>query len=125
MSILIGRDTRLVVQGITGREGAFHAGAAQASAMRPIGLPPRTLRPRLTGRSDLRPIVLRMISMNSLAAFTAEVSRAQGPSQARGLSPMGAAGQVPPAPDATRRLDALPPPPASPLPRGSLLDLKV
>jgi succinyl-CoA synthetase alpha subunit len=30
VSILIGRDTRLVVQGITGREGAFHAGAAQA-----------------------------------------------------------------------------------------------
>jgi succinyl-CoA synthetase alpha subunit len=30
MSILIGRDTRLLVQGITGREGAFHAGAAQA-----------------------------------------------------------------------------------------------
>jgi succinyl-CoA synthetase alpha subunit len=30
MSILVGRDTRLVVQGITGREGAFHAGAAQA-----------------------------------------------------------------------------------------------
>ena len=26
MSILIGRDTRLVVQGITGREGEFHAG---------------------------------------------------------------------------------------------------
>ncbi|MGI9540088.1 MAG: succinate--CoA ligase subunit alpha [Miltoncostaeaceae bacterium] len=25
MSILVGRDTRLVVQGITGREGAFHA----------------------------------------------------------------------------------------------------
>jgi succinyl-CoA synthetase alpha subunit len=30
VSILIGRDTRLVVQGITGREGAFHAGACQA-----------------------------------------------------------------------------------------------
>jgi succinyl-CoA synthetase alpha subunit len=30
MSILVGRDTRLVVQGITGREGAFHAGASQA-----------------------------------------------------------------------------------------------
>jgi succinyl-CoA synthetase alpha subunit len=30
VSILIGRDTRLVVQGITGREGAFHAGASQA-----------------------------------------------------------------------------------------------
>ena len=27
MSILIGRDTRLVVQGITGREGEFHARA--------------------------------------------------------------------------------------------------
>ena len=25
MSILVGRDTRLVVQGITGREGGFHA----------------------------------------------------------------------------------------------------
>ena len=30
MSILIGRDTRLVVQGITGREGEFHALAMQA-----------------------------------------------------------------------------------------------
>jgi succinyl-CoA synthetase alpha subunit len=30
MSILIGRDTRLVVQGITGREGEFHARASQA-----------------------------------------------------------------------------------------------
>ena len=25
MSILVGRDTRLMVQGITGREGSFHA----------------------------------------------------------------------------------------------------
>jgi succinyl-CoA synthetase alpha subunit len=30
MSILVGRDTRLVVQGITGREGEFHARAMQA-----------------------------------------------------------------------------------------------
>ena len=30
MSILIGRDTRLIVQGITGREGEFHARAMQA-----------------------------------------------------------------------------------------------
>ena len=30
MSILIGRETRLVVQGITGREGEFHARAMQA-----------------------------------------------------------------------------------------------
>ncbi|MBA2570051.1 MAG: succinate--CoA ligase subunit alpha [Chloroflexi bacterium] len=30
MSILVGRDTRLLVQGITGREGAFHAQQMQA-----------------------------------------------------------------------------------------------
>jgi succinyl-CoA synthetase alpha subunit len=30
VSILIGRETRLVVQGITGREGEFHARAMQA-----------------------------------------------------------------------------------------------
>ena len=30
MSILVGRETRLVVQGITGREGEFHARAMQA-----------------------------------------------------------------------------------------------
>ncbi|HEY7701939.1 MAG TPA: succinate--CoA ligase subunit alpha, partial [Candidatus Limnocylindrales bacterium] len=30
MSVLVGRDTRLVVQGITGREGGFHAQACQA-----------------------------------------------------------------------------------------------
>ncbi len=93
--------------------------------MRPIGPSARSARPRLTRRSDLRAIVLRMISMNSLAAFTAEVSRAQGPAQARAASALPAGGQAPAAPDTTRRLDALPPQPASPLPRGSLLDLKV
>ena len=88
--------------------------------MRPIQPPP----PRFTRRSDLRPIVLRMISMNSLAAFSAEVSRMQGPAQARaaasaptGANPADAAPQ--------RRLEALPPPPAGPTPRGSLLDLRV
>jgi succinyl-CoA synthetase alpha subunit len=30
VSILVGRETRLLVQGITGREGAFHAGQMQA-----------------------------------------------------------------------------------------------
>ena len=29
MSVLVGRDTRLLVQGITGREGAFHAAACR------------------------------------------------------------------------------------------------
>jgi hypothetical protein len=64
-----------------------------------------------------------MISLNSLAAFTAEVSRTQGPAQARAASPGVQAGQRPAEP--MRRLDTLPPPPTSPLPRGSLLDLKV
>ena len=32
MSILIGRDTRLVVQGITGREGEFHAARCRPTA---------------------------------------------------------------------------------------------
>jgi hypothetical protein len=86
--------------------------------MRPIGLS----RAPFTRRSDLRPIVLRMIAMNSLAAFTAEVSRSVGPAQARAAS-----GATPSAPVVApqRKLDALPPAPPSPLPRGSLLDLRV
>jgi hypothetical protein len=93
--------------------------------MRPIGLSPRTARPGLTKRSDLRPIVLRMISTNSLAAFTAEVSRTQGPAQARAATGQPQAVSPVQPTDPGRRLDALPPMPASPLPRGSLLDLKV
>jgi hypothetical protein len=89
--------------------------------MRPIGLPPRKSASRLTRGSDLRPIVLRMIATNSLAAFTAEVSRSQGPMPARAASASPASA----APESPRRLDALPPPPASPLPRGSLLDLRI
>jgi hypothetical protein len=72
----------------------------------------------------LRPIVLRMISLNSLAAFTAEVSRMQGPAQVRAAPSASPPGRAAPA-EPMRRLDALPPAPASPLPRGSLLDLKV
>ena len=34
MSILVGNETRLVVQGITGREGAFHSGEMQAYGTR-------------------------------------------------------------------------------------------
>ena len=37
MSILIDRDTRLVVQGITGREGEFHARASQAYGTQVVG----------------------------------------------------------------------------------------
>jgi hypothetical protein len=65
-----------------------------------------------------------MISMNSLAAFTAEVSRMQGPAQAQARAVTSAPGGGASA-EPSRRLDALPPPPSTPLPRGSLLDLKV
>lgn len=91
--------------------------------MRPIGSPRPPFPPRFTRRSDLRPIVLRMISTNSLAAFTAEVSRRGGPVDIRAASSPG--GPAAPAGLPERRLEALPPPPAAPPPRGSLLDLRV
>ncbi|HEV7268048.1 MAG TPA: hypothetical protein VGN83_24555 [Falsiroseomonas sp.] len=62
--------------------------------------------------------------MNSLAAFTAEVSRSHGATQVRSATSAAPAGQSA-APEMPRRLDVLPPPPSGPLPRGSLLDLKV
>jgi hypothetical protein len=65
-----------------------------------------------------------MISLNSLAAFTAEVSRMQGPAQARAASSGAQPAPVSPV-TPMRRLEVLPPQPATPLPRGSLLDLKV
>jgi succinyl-CoA synthetase alpha subunit len=37
VSILVGRDTRLLVQGITGREGAFHAEQMQAYGTNVVG----------------------------------------------------------------------------------------
>ena len=95
--------------------------------MRPIGRIPRptpsSSGPRFTRRLDLWPIIVRMISMNSLAAFTAEVSRMQGPAQARAATSAPTSPAA--SPEAPRRLDALPPPPATPMPRGSLLDLRV
>lgn len=65
-----------------------------------------------------------MISLNSLAAFTAEVSRMPGLAQARGTTaaPQGQNGTPQPA---QRKLEALPTLPGTPPPRGSLLDLRV
>jgi hypothetical protein len=70
-------------------------------------------------------MVVHMIAMNSLAAFTAEVSRLQAPSQARGATPSATPGAPAPAQPSQRTLEALPAPPSGPLPRGSLLDLRV
>ena len=37
MAVLIDRNTRLIVQGLTGREGTFHAKAAAAYGTRLVG----------------------------------------------------------------------------------------
>ena len=53
MSILVGRETRLVVQGITGREGEFHARAMPAYGThdrRRRDARARAARPRSTAR---------------------------------------------------------------------------
>jgi hypothetical protein len=81
-------------------------------------------------------MILRMISLNSLAAFTAEVTCSAGLQPARGAGGAAAAGARPRDAAATgpalasappqRLLLSVPPqPPAYPLPRGSLLDLRV
>jgi hypothetical protein len=82
----------------------------------------------LTGDSDIRVMVLRMIATNSLAAFTPGTPPVNGPERAqpvRGISPspgIGAGGEGGPQ---QRILETVPPPPSRPTPRGSLLDLRV
>lgn len=65
-----------------------------------------------------------MISTNSLAAFTQEVSRSR---PAQGSTPASRADAPfqPTEVAAQRKLEAVPPPPSAPVPRGSLLDLRV
>lgn len=67
-------------------------------------------------------MILRMIGTNSLAAFTQDVSRAAGITSVGPVRPAAA-----PAQSATsqRLLERVPPAPQTPLPRGSLLDLRV
>ncbi len=88
--------------------------------MRAAALPSN--RARLTGDPRLAGIILRMISTNSLAAFTRDVSQAAGIGSVSPVRPASA-----PAKSGTpqRLLDSVPPPPSAPLPRGSLLDLRV
>lgn len=80
-------------------------------------------------RSSLGATVLRMISTHSLSAFTPAIDRA-GPAQpSRGAGAPAAAApeavEVAAAPAAQRPLDAVPAQPQRPMPRGSLLDLRV
>ncbi|MFC7736765.1 hypothetical protein ACFQX4_13105 [Roseomonas sp. GCM10028921] len=66
-----------------------------------------------------------MISTNALAAFTQDVSRAAGISGVQPVraAPGGGGGNA--AAPAQRLLESVPAAPAAPLPRGSLLDLRV
>ena len=76
-----------------------------------------------TFRSDLGATVLRMISTQSLAAFTpAAVDRVAPAQPLRDAAP---ARPVEAAAPAQRALEAVPPQPSRPTPRGSLLDLRV
>ena len=72
-----------------------------------------------------------MIASNSLAAFAQDISRSQAARPVRGPSPLeagsgaGLAQAGGGAGAAQRSLEVVPPQPARPLPRGSLLDLRV
>ncbi|MDB5416491.1 MAG: hypothetical protein JWR10_4826 [Rubritepida sp.] len=78
-----------------------------------------------TKSSGLRWKVVRMISTNSLAAFTQEVTRTRPGTDAGSVQRSGRAGRPEFEEVAQRKLDAVPPAPSKPLPRGSLLDLRV
>ncbi|WP_207537986.1 hypothetical protein [Sabulicella rubraurantiaca] len=65
-----------------------------------------------------------MISTSSLAAFTPEVSRTRPSQPTRPVAPAPDTAPIQQA-AAQRTLEAVPPAPAKPLPRGSLLDLRV
>jgi hypothetical protein len=88
----------------------------------------RSIRPsRLTRSSDLSPIILRMIATQSLAAFAQSISPTPPAPPVRGPGAVGGGnGQLlPAAAPSGRTLEAVPPPPPKPLPRGSLLDVRV
>ncbi len=79
-----------------------------------------------TLRSELGATILRMISTQSLPAFAPAIDRT-----APARPPREATGPVPPVAEvaaggaAQRPLEAVPAQPARPVPRGSLLDLRV
>ena len=86
----------------------------------------RTSGRRFTEDLRLSGTILRMISTNSLAAFTQDVSRAAGIGQVKPVrSTQPQASQASSLGGPQRLLDAVPAAPSTPLPRGSLLDLRV
>lgn len=79
----------------------------------------------LTVDSDLAPIILRMIATQSLSAFTPAIGRPGEAQPVRGVSPAAPVTAQSGIAAPQRPLEAVPPQPGRPLPRGSLLDLRV
>src|SRR3954447_7525152 len=89
------------------------------------GFRPPSRRVALTVDSDLGATILRMIATNSLSAFPPAIGRPGDAQPVRGIAPtappQGQDGGSAP----QRTLGAVPAQPSQPLPRGSLLDLRV
>jgi hypothetical protein len=89
--------------------------------------PTKPMGAALTFHSSLGAKFTNMLSLNSVAAVSQEIAANAGIIQARSpVQPVDALGskrQAQPSPQ--RSLEAVPPAPATPMPRGSLLDLRV
>ena len=78
-----------------------------------------------TPDSPLQATILRMISTNALAAFTTQVAPTRPATPVRGVSPGASAAPAGDAQPPQLKLESVPTAPSRPLPRGSLLDLRV
>ena len=89
--------------------------------------PTRPVGPALTFHSSLAPSKESMLSLNSIAAFSQEIAATAGIIQVRSpVQPVDALGSNrQPQTSQQRSLEAVPPEPNKPMPRGSLLDLRV
>jgi len=101
---------------------------APTAASRPS--PPRTRRNAagqvsFTVDSDLGATILHMISTHSLAAFTPSVGLPGNAQPVRGVTPSAPKTGQDNTGQTQRTLDAVPQLPGRPMPRGSLLDLRV
>jgi len=82
--------------------------------------------PALTFHSSLQPTVPFMLSLNSIAAVSQEIAANAGIIQARSpVQPVDVLRGNGQGQSAQRSLEAVPPEPTKPMPRGSLLDLRV
>jgi hypothetical protein len=82
--------------------------------------------PALTFHSSLQPKRESMISLNSVAAISQEIAANAGVTRARSpVQPVDALRGNTQGGPSQRSLEAVPPEPAKPMPRGSLLDLRV